>query len=697
MMQSESAKEGARRLAAPALRDGFIPEALHLYADEKGDATYWRIRAKNPSTGAKWIRPMRRGESGTFELGEPQFTNGKPLYRLDELSRRLDETVLICEGEKAADALSRIGVVATTSGGADSADRTDWTALAKRRVLIWSDNDEPGARYGAAVAEKLTAIGCVASLINVVALALPEKGDAADWCQANPQATADDVLTLATVADVPWPSISAQAQCRPLPDPLPAVPPFNLELVPATIRPWVEDHANALQVPPEYIAVAAMVALGGIIGRQIGIAVKQQDRWIERPILWGAIVGRPSSGKSPALRPAYQMLSRIEAAGWDAYERESRDYEARKIVVAASRDIAKQSARKELKKGNQLAALEAVESSIVDESEPKQSRLVINDSTIEKAGEILNANPRGLVLFRDELAGWWASLDRHGREGDRAFWLECWSGVGPYICDRIGRGSVRIEAPAVSILGGVQPGKLAEYVRGAVRCGFADDGLIQRFGLAVYPDPPRDWQYTDRTPNAEAQQACWEIFKRLNAINANSVGCLHDEFVDIPFLRFDQDAQGLFIEWQTDLMTRLRAGKEPPFLESHFAKYPALVARLALVIHMTVDGGGLVSGSALADALNWTEYLLPHARRIYSPVTDGGLAAAHALHAKRRELCATFSVRELRRKCWAGLTDSHVLEGAIDWLIDYDYLRMIPVPTSTDGGRPTMCYEWCDP
>jgi hypothetical protein len=456
------------------------------------------------------------------------------------------------------------------------------------------------------------------------------------------------------------------------------------------MRPWVEDHADALQCPPESVAVGAMIALTGTIGRQIAIAVKQRERWIERSALWGCIVGRPSSGKSPALRPAYAMLSRLEAAGWDKYQRELREYQAKSVVAAASKKKAEQAARKKLDQGDTAGALHAAEALLQNDEGPRQPRLVVNDATIEKVGVILNANPRGLVQFRDELSGWLASLDREGREGDRAFWLECWMGTGPYVWDRIGRGTVRVEACAVSILGGTQPGKLAEYVRACCKGGSGDDGLLPRFQLAVFPDPPKDWRYLDRQPNQAAQEEAWRVFQRLNALDVTKLGGERSDFIDVPFLRFTPEAQELFAEWQTSLMTRLRTGREPPFIESHLAKFPALVARLALVIHLADGDAGAVSAEALGKALDWSVYLEGHARRIYAPVTDNGLTAAHALLTKRGEFDGKFTLRDLQRKGWAGL-DRESLQGGLDWLTDFGYLT---VTTEDTGGRPTVRYQW---
>ncbi len=70
---------------------------------------------------------------------------------------------------------------------------------------------------------------------------------------------------------------------------------------------------------------------------------------------------------------------------------------------------------------------------------------VVNDATVEKLGELLNQNPNGLLLFRDELSGFLRLMDRPGHENDRGFYCEAWNGTGAYTYDRFGRGTLRIE------------------------------------------------------------------------------------------------------------------------------------------------------------------------------------------------------------------------------------------------------------
>jgi hypothetical protein len=198
-MQAETLQEAARRLAASVLKEGYRPVALYEYQDEQGQPLFWRIRCKHPD-GGKWIRPLYR-DSGSWRIGEPVFpATGKPLYRLPELLAQPDAEVWIVEGETCADALRECGVLATTSGSADSAGSADWKPLAGRSVTIWPDHDDAGRRYADAVADKLRALDCVVKRIDTAPLELPEKGDAVDWLQDHPEATSNDLRALPVVS-----------------------------------------------------------------------------------------------------------------------------------------------------------------------------------------------------------------------------------------------------------------------------------------------------------------------------------------------------------------------------------------------------------------------------------------------------------------------------------------------------------------
>lgn len=83
------------------------------------------------------------------------FPEPRPLYGLDRLAQRPAAPVIVAEGEKVADAASKIfpdHVCVTSPFGAMSAAKADWTPVHGRKVTIWPDNDAAGAKYAAEVA-----------------------------------------------------------------------------------------------------------------------------------------------------------------------------------------------------------------------------------------------------------------------------------------------------------------------------------------------------------------------------------------------------------------------------------------------------------------------------------------------------------------------------------------------------------------
>ena len=114
---------------------------------------------------------------------------------------------------------------------------------------------------------------------------------------------------------------------------------------------------------------------------------------------------------------------------------------------------------------------------------------------------------------------------------------------------------MRSRALALSIVGTIQPGKLWGYISGAIQGERADDGLLQRFQMAVWPDASAEWRNVDRWPDGAAREVAFDAFKRLDGLDPTSLGveASHD---GIPTLRFAPDAQELFDAWRADLEAR---------------------------------------------------------------------------------------------------------------------------------------------
>ena len=216
------------------------------------------------------------------------------------------------------------------------------------------------------------------------------------------------------------------------------------------------------------------------------------------PNLWGAIIAPPSSKKSPSLAEGSAPLDRLAAQAADAYQEAKVEREASAEIIKLELEALKKAARH--KNANPADYKADIQAKLQDleTNDPPEPRYLTNDGTIEKLAELLQTNPRGLLVKRDELIGLLKTCDKPGHETDRAFYLEAWNGRGRHTIDRVGKGTFHVPALTLSLLGGIQPGPLATYVRGAVEGESGADGLLQRFQLMVWPDKPRAWKNVDR-------------------------------------------------------------------------------------------------------------------------------------------------------------------------------------------------------
>ena len=262
-----------------------------------------------------------------------------------------------------------------------------------------------------------------------------------------PKADVDRIVTSIAGREANRHNNSDTAQ-EPLGDPFGklAAPPLPPGLLPSIIEAYAEREARAKGVVFHAPAMAALTVCAGAIPDHVRIRVKVHEPWHERACIWLAEIGPPSAKKSPVVRGAMAPLKRLE-----------KEEHARWRQLKSDWDKAEKDSRGEA---------------------PVPRRYILNDTTIEAAGKLLAENPQGMLLERDELAGWFGAMDKYssgkGAAADRAFWLQAWNG-GPYAVDRVSRTSTYIPNLSVSILGGIQPDAIRRVADDAV-----DDGLLQR-------------------------------------------------------------------------------------------------------------------------------------------------------------------------------------------------------------------------
>jgi putative DNA primase/helicase len=488
------------------------------------------------------------------------------------------------------------------------------------------------------------------------------------------------------------PAASNCANPEPLPA-LPAVLPFDYDYLPGGLRPFVRDISERMQCPPDFAAVAVFVMMATIIGRKVGIRPMRHNDWLVICNLWGAVVGNSGVMKSPTLSATLTPVKRLQQWAFEEFNNKIGDHVAQEELAKLQKAVAKSEAKKKLGK-DQSADVAGLLKPVAGEDAPILKRYITNNASYEALGELLMENPNGLMVESDEIIGLLKQLDASGQEVARSFYLTAADGDKSYTFDRIMRGKgLHIPALCLSIIGGIQPGVLAEYVRQATGGGAGADGLLQRFGLMVYPDISPNWKEVDRYPDKMARESVNELAERMDNLRPEAIGAEIDQFEAVPFLRFDDAAQSLFSEWRADLETRLRSGEEHPSIVSHLSKYRKLIPSLALINHLCDDGIGPVNETALLRAIAFSEYLESHARRIYSYATRPDIDAAKTLLKKLStgKLATPFKVRDIYRAGWTGLETPQKAQSAISLLLEYKHLTEEELST---GGRSTSQFHW---
>jgi putative DNA primase/helicase len=462
---------------------------------------------------------------------------------------------------------------------------------------------------------------------------------------------------------------------------LPPVPPFDLELLPASLQPLVADTAERMDCVPDFAACAAVIGLAAVTNRRAQIQPKTLDSgWLEQGNLWGLVVAPPGSMKTPAANTILDIVRTIEKGWVGQYEQDKNrfalDREEKDLQVQAWRETYK----KNLKAGHEVP--DRPDDSQL--SEPQARRLLTSDPTEEKLHELLSTNAAGMTLWRDEISGWVANLGRDGRESERAFFLQCWSGNGYHTIDRIVRGSIYADHLCLSMFGTIQPGLLPRLFAEEFKNGVNSDGLVPRFQIVVYPDMPQTVKYVDRPPNSGAIKEATAVYQRLAKLSAENPQTL----------RFDKGAQELFADWYSALRQSLISDDLSLVMRAHLSKYPKLMPTLALLLSRADNQEDAVPLLHTEQAVRWCNFLEAHAQRLYSRQIDPAMAGAIRLAREIRKGFGgeerKFTVRAVYRNHWSDLEDADQVRAALQILQEYGWVRA----AVRDGqmGRPAE--EW---
>ncbi len=438
----------------------------------------------------------------------------------------------------------------------------------------------------------------------------------------------------------------------------------------------IADLADGAGAPVDYVGVSVLAVAASLVGSKRRVQpFPTSPGWQEPCILWMAAVGDPSSNKSPAIDAGTSPLRAMEGEYAEAHKERLRGYETTLERSNAERKIWQDNVKTAAKEN---LATPFLPDDAISPTVPQRRRLFVQDSTPEALGEILSGNPNGVLHNRDELAGWLMSFERYA-PGGREFWLEAYGGRSHVIDRKSMKEPLIIPFNGVTVLGGIQPEKLADCL-----LDVADDGLVARF-IWAWPNP-----IPYRRPRNVADVHLLDtIYRRLSDLSVTEDGT-----PDV--LLLDDDAAKIFEAWVGENGDAVQDAAS--LYKGFCGKLRGTALRLSLACELLGWAAGdeasepkSISVRSIVAALDFIEsYAKPTALRVFGdaalPVSDRNAALLARQIIKRK--APRINARDVRRD-WAipTLKIADAVDEACEALVEANWLRPAPSRAGSTPGK----------
>lgn len=328
---------------------------------------------------------------------------------------------------------------------------------------------------------------------------------------------------------------------------------FPLDAFPKEIIEIINNWTTAYKFPADYYGLGVLIAASTMIGNNY--LAEFRPGWQTSCILFGMVVGNSGVGKSKVLNQCLAPIFDIQGEYKIKYDE----------ALAAYHDEAEQEGKKKMN----------------DFDMPKMKKILTSVATTESLYKMMLANPRGVLLNRQELLGWIKGMNQYSSGGDGEFWLEVHDNE-TIMVDRVNV-SMFIERFFVNVFGGIQPKRISELAAESR----GDNGFIPRL-LFAFPDNLLKPKLSDTVADQRITDNYTKIIKNIDRMPS---GIAIDEENDMRYtinsiiIKMSAEAAKIyknFLDANTDLQNKAQNDLE----RSIHAKMDSYALRFALILEI---------------------------------------------------------------------------------------------------------------
>ena len=331
-------------------------------------------------------------------------------------------------------------------------------------------------------------------------------------------------------------------------------PSFPLEIFPKAIRDIIEALEEYENYNVDFTSASFLTVFAAAMGNTW--SVRFMTGWVSRPIIYMVLVGSPSCGKTPPLQQAVTPLLKLDGEYDMIYCKEMETY----------------------RRWERMSAKQRERHSLPEEMEmPQRKCHVVVDSTVEALIGALRDNPRGVLIYKDEIDSLLSNFNRYN-SSDEGYFLSLFSGTPFKYSRKSNNEHIFLANPYCSIIGTTQPGRLGEQFGGKRMM----NGFSSRF-LKVYPEIDKMPSWNDTAmPDGVLEE--WERIIR-KVVAATPSTDQEGKATSIELL-FTQEAKLRVIQWKDEVNNKVYAETDSDAVRALCGKLETYLVRFCLVIQI---------------------------------------------------------------------------------------------------------------